>query len=105
MVRRRAAALVTEDYQHSRAQNALRYFHEQPWTIRYFPGDPITLSMAQYEAMSLAQAKRKVGQLPRGTTLVFDDLGIEGDAADRVFEALRSVAAEHGITISRAPRQ
>lgn len=72
---------------------------------QYFPGDPIALSMAQYEAMSLAQAKRKVGQLPRGTTLVFDDQGIEGDAADRVFEVLRSVAAEHGMTISRAPRQ
>jgi hypothetical protein len=55
--------------------------------------------------MSLEQAKLKVGQLPRGTTLRFDDLGIKSDSTDRVFGALRSVATEHAITISRAARQ
>jgi hypothetical protein len=101
----RALALATEDSQRTRAQNALRYLREQPWTIRCFPGDPIALSMAQYESMSLEQAKLKVGQLPRGTTLRFDDLGIKSDSTDRVFGALRSVATEHAITISRAARQ
>jgi len=101
----RVLSLAIGDYERRSVQNALRYLHEQPWTIRCFPGDPIALSMAQYESMSLDAAKRKIEQLPRGTTLVFDDLGLKSDATDRALEALRSVATEHGITISRAPRQ
>jgi hypothetical protein len=97
----RILALATDDYQRSHAQNALHYLHEQPWTVRCFPGDPIAISMAQYESMSPDGAKRKIGQLQRGTILLFDDLGIKSDAADRVFEALRSAAADHGITISK----
>jgi hypothetical protein len=59
------------------------------------------IRLAQYELTSLAAARQKLSQFPRGTSFTLDATSIDPDVADRVVSELTKTAAPLEITIRR----
>jgi len=77
-------------------------------TPTYFPENAPTFSVLQYNQLSKSQMKEKIGQLPRGMQLSWE-FWQPGQIAppismarqEAVYEAMKSVAEQHGIELGK----
>lgn len=103
--------LVLTDPQHQQIESWIRLWKQGLGHIStaYFPENAPTFSVLQYVQLSEAQLKEKLGQFPRGTRLswLFWQPGqtvpaISMARQETAYEAMHSVAEQHGIKLSKA---
>jgi hypothetical protein len=100
---RRLIDLSVGTQQKQQAEQYLNQLRTRPWTILFIPSGDGEFRIAKYDESSLAAAKEKLGQFPRGSSFVWP--GSRSEAGEQTaFDELSRFAGDNGLRLSAQSR-